>query len=73
MARNTVVPLGRLTEHVAALGVDPSRVMYRRATRGVMDFDVVVKVASSDLYVKNTIAMQERGEPSPFGWSAFVR
>lgn len=73
MRRNTVVPLGRLAEHVAALGVDPRRVMYRRASARPMDFDVIVKVASSDLYVDNVLAAQRRGEHSPDHWNAFVR
>lgn len=70
--RNTTVPLGRLAEYVTAWGVEPRRVMYRRATSRPMDGDVVVKVASSDLYVDNVLSMQSRGEHRPDHWRAFV-
>lgn len=72
MARNTIVPYGRLAETVTALvaaGVKRDAIMFRRACAR-WDSDAEVKVASSPLYVQNVLNMQDRGERKPGHWSA---
>ena len=68
----TILPSGRVAEHVAALGVDPRRIMLRDVgnwRNGMVE----VKVASSDLYVRNVLDMQARGESKPTHWRSYAR
>ena len=71
MAR-TILPLGRVAEHVASLGVDPRRIMVRDVGNWLNGM-VEIKVASSDLYVRNVLDMQSRGPSKPTHWRSYAR